>query len=120
MKNRRTQTRLLLTLTWVLFGLLTFPAACSPPQKAGPAQINIAVFGSVEEDWRPITISVNTGGTVIWSNTGNIRHSVISGEKLWDDQMLDPGDSFNFTFSKPGTFTYNDDGMATVGTIYVK
>ncbi len=95
------------------------PSRNFSPQKEGHPQINIAVFGSIDEDWRPITLSITAGNTVVWTNTGANPHSVISGEKLWDDKMLWPGESFNFTFNKPGTFTYFDEGFAAAGSIIV-
>lgn len=110
------KTTLLLGLT--LLGLIMLAGGCSPSQST--VQIKIAVVGDDIEEWRPVLMSVRTGGTVSWLNNGNEGHSVISDESLWSDRHLPPGESFNFTFTTPGTFTYRDVTDTFTGTILVK
>jgi plastocyanin len=97
--------------------LLTMPTACSTKQAT---QIKIDIVGDDVEEWRPTSIGVQNGGTVSWLNNGNELHSVISNEHLWSDKQLARGQSFNFTFTKPGTFTYRDQSDTFVGTIIVR
>lgn len=104
-----------------LIGSLLLPGACAKQQAPKTAQI-IAQLEYPVENWRPTTITVAAGGTVTWMNQGDIAHSVVSGEGLWPDKKLNPGESFSYTFPKAGTYTYNDDPPTPVGvgTIYVE
>lgn len=97
--------------------LLALPSACSPQ---APVQVKIDIVGDDQEEWRPTTIGIQNRGTVNWLNNGNELHAVISNEHLWSDQLLSRGQSFNFTFTKTGTFTYRDQSDTFTGTIIVK
>lgn len=118
MTFRQLFTRLNMALiSLMIFGLLVIPGACSGAQTA---RINIAVVGDDVEEWRPTETSVKAGGTVIWYNSGIEAHLVISNEGLWESRQLLPGQSFNFTFANPGTYTYRDEMDTWEGMIYVK
>lgn len=61
----------------------------------------------------PNAITVRVGTTVTWMNdeTGAVPHTVTSGSPnapsgMFDSGTLNPGQSFQFTFSTPGTFPY--------------
>ena len=101
----------------MLIGLLLFPGACAAKTPTN-AQIKI-VMSEEEEDWRPSTVLISTRGTVTWTNSSFNPHYVISGEGLFN-QKLSPGESFKYTFTKPGAFTYHDDPYTAVGTIHVQ
>ncbi|MDO8715985.1 MAG: hypothetical protein Q7J73_04165 [Dehalococcoidales bacterium] len=108
----------------ILIGILLVLGACSPARQIpSTAQIKVVdIHDTIIEDWRPSTVVVSVGGVVTWLNTGNIQHAVISGEGLFN-QILSPGQSFNYTFTHNGTFTYRDDPSYQynlVGTINVR
>ena len=102
----------------VLPGLILLPTGCGPRQTA--VQINISVVGDDLEEWRPTSVSVEKGGTVIWFNNGDEIHWVISSEGLWSDRQLSPKETFNFTFSKVGTYGYRDISDTFAGTVFVR
>lgn len=105
----------------ILIGLLLITGACSPANKAPTAAlIKIQIIGTEAiEYWRPSTVAVSVGGVVTWLNTGPNQRNVISGEGLFN-KSLSPGQSFNYTFSHAGTFTFHDDPSIEVDTIIVK
>lgn len=103
----------------VLSGILLATGACAPAQKAPSAVLIQVVLEYPIEQWRPSTVAVSVGGTVTWTNKGSSQHAVISGEGLFD-QELSPGESFNYTFTKRGTYTYRDDPNPNTGVIYVE
>lgn len=73
-----------------------------------------------EGEFRPHTIKISVGATVIWNNTDNKMHSVVSDDGLFN-KRLEYGESYNYTFTQNGSFTYRDelyDGMD--GLIYVE
>jgi plastocyanin len=58
--------------------------------------------------YRPATLSVAVGTKVIWTNDDADPHTVTSATdpRLLKSSALDTGDSFAFTFDKPGTYRY--------------
>ncbi len=56
----------------------------------------------------PITLTVATGTKVVWTNDDADPHTVTSESdpKVLKSPPLDTGDSFAFTFDKPGTYRY--------------
>jgi len=52
----------------------------------------------------PLTVSV--GSTVRWVNQDDIPHNVVSDDKSFKSKALDTDESFTYTFTKPGTYTY--------------
>ena len=102
----------------VLIGMLVVTGACGK-KAPGTKEIKIELIDATEE-WRPSTVAIFAGDSVIFRNTSLVRqHAVISGEGLFDE-ILFPGQSLNYTFTKNGTFTYHDNPYTSVGTIYVK
>jgi len=75
------------------------------------AQIAAAVPNAVTIDnfaFAPQALTVTAGTTVTWTNRDNEPHTVVSADnpKLFKSAALDTGDSFRFTFAKPGTYKY--------------
>jgi plastocyanin len=54
----------------------------------------------------PSSMTLNVGDTLMWTNTGNMAHTVTAADGSFDSGMLQPGDTFGFTFSSPGTYSY--------------
>jgi len=52
----------------------------------------------------PLVVSVGT--TVVWQNNDTIAHTSTSNLSGWNSGTIAPGQSFRFTFTSPGTFTY--------------
>ena len=56
--------------------------------------------------FKPGTITVPVGTTVVWENNDDIPHTVVSLDGAFRSQALDTEDKFSFTFGKAGTFEY--------------
>lgn len=52
----------------------------------------------------PLTVAV--GSTIRWTNQDDIPHNVVSDDKSFKSKALDTDDTFTYTFTKPGTYTY--------------
>lgn len=106
------------------------------PPAAAPTAAPIPMPGSAMNaavslmniGYHPNAITVRAGTTVMWTNNeGNaIPHTVTSGSPnapsgAFDSGTLNPGQSFQFTFSTPGTFAYfcRIHGAAMTGTVSV-
>lgn len=63
----------------------------------------------VDIDFDPREITVPAGTTVTWTNTGDLPHTVTKdsgpGEDF-DSGSLSSGDTFEQTFTEPGTYDY--------------
>ncbi len=100
-------------------------AAPMPAPQGGPGMVNIQNFA-----FNPGTITVRVGQQVTWMNNDSAPHTTTSGSCSggtctpgpgWDSGTLNPGQSFSFTFTTAGTFTYfcRIHGAAMQGTVVV-
>ena len=55
----------------------------------------------------PSTITVTTGTTITWTNKDAIGHSVTSDNGVFDSGILNPTETFSYTFNDTGTFAYH-------------
>ena len=95
----------------------------TPTPGAGTANVvlqNIA--------YNPQSLTIKVGTTVTWRNaeTNGMQHTVTSGTPnapsgMFDSGTLNPGQTFQFTFTTPGTFAYycRIHGAAMTGTVVV-
>ncbi len=87
------------------------------PADAVQVEITEGAFDPANADqaFSPKEITVKAGTTVVWTNSDAIAHTVTSGtsdgtsgtpDGLFDSGFLNNGDTFSFTFTEPGTYTY--------------
>lgn len=65
----------------------------------GADTLTTTAFGA-----NPLTVS--SGTTVVWTNNDSIAHTSTSNNGQWNSGTINPGQSFRFTFSTPGTYAY--------------
>jgi plastocyanin len=77
---------------------------------------------SIEDfQFDPAEVAIQPGDTIMWVNEGNTPHTVTSDDGQFDSEVLNPGESFMFTFPEAGTFNYHCEihpfmtGSVTVG-----
>jgi len=63
----------------------------------------------VDFAFQPMAIFVHRGETVRWTNTGNAQHTVDSDIEIFESDILDPGETYSYTFDQPGIFPYHCD-----------
>src|ERR1041385_1632111 len=54
----------------------------------------------------PNPVTVPAGTTIRWTNRDDIPHNVVAEDKSFKSKVMDTDESFAYTFSKPGTYTY--------------
>jgi plastocyanin len=54
----------------------------------------------------PNPVTVPSGTTIRWTNRDDIPHNVVAEDKSFKSKVMDTDESFTYTFSKPGTYTY--------------
>jgi plastocyanin len=101
---------------------------------AGPAQAQqTAEVTVVDSDYQPREVTVDTGGTVTWTQVGSLPHSVTADDGTFDSHpecggtgdCMGTGDTFAHTFTEPGTYAYycrvhgGPGGVGMSGTVVV-
>ena len=56
--------------------------------------------------FEPARVTVKAGTTVTWTNHDDIPHTVAAKERLFKSKVMDTDESYSFTFSIPGEYTY--------------
>jgi plastocyanin len=59
----------------------------------------------------PVSLTINEGDEVIWINESDMQHTSTSGMACapngqWNSGNIDPGQKFNYLFTKAGSFSY--------------
>jgi plastocyanin len=54
----------------------------------------------------PNPVTVPAGTTIRWTNRDDIPHNVVAEDKSFKSKVMDTDESFTYTFSKQGTYTY--------------
>jgi plastocyanin len=72
--------------------------------------------------FNPTTLDIKTGTKVTWINNDSVANNVTSEmSNLFDSKTLSPGQSFSFTFDKPGFINYSSKLHPTMkGTVIIK
>jgi plastocyanin len=74
--------------------------ASDQPSAANAAvKIDNSVFG-------PQAITVAVGTTVTWTNSDDIPHTAVSTDGVFKSRVMDTGETFSYTFTKGGTYSY--------------
>ena len=68
---------------------------------------------STQTCFYPNPVTISTGDTVTWTNKDSLRHRIASGTPtgevagtIFDSKIIEPGQTFKFTFTKAGTYDY--------------
>ena len=70
--------------------------------------LNVVTIEIANLSVKPKEITISPGTTVIWVNKESAPHKIVAYDRLFYGQRLQPGESYNFTFTKEGTHKYFD------------
>ena len=88
----------------------------SPAQAAGNTVQATETGGGATFAFTPDTVTIKTGDTVVFKNTGKVPHTATADDGSWDSKNLNAGDSFTTpAFTQPGTVTYKCTYHASLG-----
>lgn len=59
--------------------------------------------------FNPSIVTIKSGVAVTWKNDDSVAHQIVSDPsgETFKSQILNPGESFTFTFSNTGSFNYH-------------
>ncbi|GAB4002411.1 cupredoxin domain-containing protein [Nocardioides ultimimeridianus] len=109
------RTRAAVLVATVLTALLGALALGASPAHAAQHTITIKQYA-----FQPGSMSIRQGDTITWTNQDSVGHDVevTNGPASFHSPMLSQGQSWSFTFSAPGTYSYicsvHPDMRATV------
>ena len=115
--------RLPLAVVIVIGAVMLIAAACGSSSATPPASTATATAGGggtatvtiANFAFTPQKITVKAGTTVTWTNNDTAPHTVTSANSLdvsatttsmFDSGQFGQGQTFSFTFTKPGTYFY--------------
>ena len=100
MKN----SRWILSLSVALVLGLAALTAVEKTAAANPATAEVKIDNF---SFTPATLTVKAGTQITWTNGDDIPHTVVSDDHTtFKSKVLDTNDTFTFTISKPGTYSY--------------
>ncbi len=73
------------------------------PEAGAPLEAEVTIQGT---GFVPVNVLLRPGGKVTWTNAATTRFSVTLAGGF--DEVLDPGESFTFTFGREGHFDVYD------------
>ncbi|MBI4283951.1 MAG: cupredoxin domain-containing protein [Chloroflexi bacterium] len=105
------------TGTITVLGTSSTPPPVSPPAPVsnpnpnpnpGPLPTQVLSVTTIGDNFfAPAFLTTTVGATVTWTNTGQKPHTVTSDSGFFDSGMLNPGQTFSFSFQSPGIYSYH-------------
>lgn len=106
----------ILILAGVMTGIVTIPAALADHPTTMISNLANTTMPGCEETYQcfePPTITIDTGGEVVWSNDDTEVHTITSGvlkdggpDGVFDSGLLGPGSTFTYRFIEAGEYAY--------------
>ncbi|MDW7733221.1 MAG: cupredoxin family copper-binding protein, partial [Methanolobus sp.] len=56
--------------------------------------------------FQPESITIEPGTTIVWTNYDTAQHTVTSTGGIFDSGLFGEGETFEYTFTEPGTYEY--------------
>jgi plastocyanin len=100
------------TSTTVTIYLVESGAGTATPVAATGPTVEILAIGDTDASWQftPARLEITAGTTVVWSNVSSVLHTVSAPNLDFQDSgYLDPGESFQQTFTTKGTYSFHCD-----------
>jgi plastocyanin len=85
------------------------PAPDTAPQPSTPAAATKDSITAVVQDFmfRPARLEIAAGTTIVWTNGGQVVHTVSAEDGSFDSGPIEAGERRGITFSRPGTYPFH-------------
>lgn len=90
-------------LRWTLLLLAVTGVLVAPATAAWAQTASVSV---VDNEFDPAQLEVASGTTVTWTNNGDLPHTVTADNGSFESGNLDPGGTFEQSFSEAGEYSY--------------
>jgi plastocyanin len=80
---------------------LVRPMRAKSEDKSSPAEVRVDNFS-----FAPETLTVPVSSTVTWVNKDDVPHVIASNNGLFKSKALDTDDTYSYTFTKAGAYSY--------------
>jgi plastocyanin len=91
----------------VSFGVVQGASSTKADAAAPPSMVKVTDMPPGQsKGFDPPELTAKVGQVVKWKNEGSEAHTVTADDGSFESGSMAPGSEFQFTFSKPGTFTY--------------
>jgi plastocyanin len=84
--------------------LLARPSVTANTAQSSTATADVTIDNF---SFRPQTLTVAVGTTVIWTNRDDIPHTVVSDDGVFKSKARDTDEKFSYTFDQAGTYPYH-------------
>lgn len=102
MKSKTRFTVVMMVVVLALAAVTTTNRSWAADKPSSQAAITIDNFS-----FGPQSLNIKAGTQVTWVNHDDIPHTVVSEDLItFRSRPLDTDESWSFTFTKPGTYTY--------------
>ncbi len=102
-------------------GTQTTPAANATETPPAPPAVSGEAVSITAGGFVPDTLTIPPDTTVTWTNNAATNETVtatgVAG--FFSSGILQPGDSYNYTFAESGNYTYASETTGIIGTIVV-
>jgi plastocyanin len=82
------------------------PPAAPPGPDERPASRDTVAARVSDFVFQPARLEIAAGTTILWSNNGQVAHTVTSRDGSFDTGLIEPGESRAVTFSRAGTYPF--------------
>lgn len=88
------------------------PGPVTPPVRELRADTTVAGRDTVSAGaqdflFQPARLEIPAGTTIVWTNHGQVTHTVSAEDGSFDSGNIEPGERRGITFSHPGTFPFH-------------
>jgi plastocyanin len=88
------------------------PPQAEPAPQGAPVDTSGAAHATVSAtvqdfSFQPARLAVKPGTIVVWTNQGQVAHTVTAEDRSFESGEIQPGGRRSITFSKPGTYPYH-------------
>ena len=81
-------------------------SAVTPNAGRTPSDEESSLVPAADRFFVPAAINVKVGTTVTWRNEGQEVHNIFANDGLFRSADLAPGNTFSYTFIRPGRYAY--------------
>ena len=82
------------------------PSAVASSANRAAMALADATVDVIDFDYSPGSVTVNTGDTVTWTQSGDEPHTVTADDGSFDSGEMATGETFSMRFDSPGTYAY--------------